>query len=449
MRAAADMRDFGSASGHGGLTGHGAGGAPRARKLPRAWVVAILASPILIVGALFWTMAILLKQPPVMSEPPVGAGAGTTGGVNAIGEMLAGHKANAGIDYRQEENREKRTENSKDASAAGVGADEEQVQPGGRPAGPARGPSQAPVSRAPGQASAPSDQPEMPIVGKTIKVRVKGGAGPGAKLVRDLTVWLPEGYDAPENKDKTYPVLYLMDGQNLFQKHKGIPAEWGVDETATRLIEKGVIEPVIIVGVPHGGPYRIDEYLPDANVRLDKHEAHGQEFVEWMTSVVVPAVEKEVRAKPGAENRAIGGSSLGAMIGLVAGSSHPEVFGNVLAESPSLILGGHEIWKTLFADKKKWAGRVYMGMGGEEYGEERAKDRDNEALVGAATSLRDTIAKVSPGTKIYLFTDLDAVHTEQAWADRLPKALEFLFPAAKVKEQPAGTKSTEKPGLGK
>ncbi|HZW07014.1 MAG TPA: alpha/beta hydrolase-fold protein, partial [Phycisphaerales bacterium] len=98
------------------------------------------------------------------------------------------------------------------------------------------------------------------VTGTVKRLEVTGGDAPPFK--RDLLVWLPPGYDAPENKDHRYPVLYMTDGQNIFQKHPAIPAEWGVDETATKLINEKAVEPLIIVGIPHAGKLRTAEYLP-------------------------------------------------------------------------------------------------------------------------------------------------------------------------------------------
>src|SRR5690606_29958579 len=80
-------------------------------------------------------------------------------------------------------------------------------------------------------------------------------------VMRDALVWLPPGYDDPANADRRYPVLYLQDGQNVFDKPADglTPAEWGADETATRLIASGEIEPIIIVAIPNAGAGRVAE----------------------------------------------------------------------------------------------------------------------------------------------------------------------------------------------
>jgi hypothetical protein len=150
---------------------------------------------------------------------------------------------------------------------------------------------------------------KLSVTGDVRRLAVQGGAGGAEALSRDLLVWLPEGYDAPENAGRRYPVLYMMDGQNIFEAMPGLPGEWGVDETAQSLIAAGKVEPLIIVGVPHAGEYRLTEYLPVGSVQ--GHSGDGANFVAWMRGEVMPRVERAFRVKGGAEHTGIGGASLG------------------------------------------------------------------------------------------------------------------------------------------
>jgi predicted alpha/beta superfamily hydrolase len=247
--------------------------------------------------------------------------------------------------------------------------------------------------------------------------------------MRDAIVWLPPGYFAPENASRRYPVLYLMDGQNVFEKLPNIPAEWNADETATELIKAGSVEPMIIVGVPNGASARMNEYLP-LDVLRDVPPA-GDQFADWLVGVVVPRVDRAFRTD--AARNTIGGSSLGAIISLHAAARHPEVFKAVLAESPSLTAGAmDERWKSWTGGFKAWPSRLYLGVGGKEHNNPAQADADL-ALVNAVTQLRDQAidaeraAQRDPGG-VKLAIDPDATHTESAWAKRFPDALKFLFP---------------------
>jgi predicted alpha/beta superfamily hydrolase len=257
-------------------------------------------------------------------------------------------------------------------------------------------------------------------VGTVRRITVVGGGIPGA--FRDALVWLPPGYDDPANADRRYPVLYMHDGQNLFEQIPGLPAEWRADETATELTEFGKITPLIIVGVPHAGPGRASEYLPIPV--LDDIEPRGEAYVNFLISEVIPRVERAFRTAPGAENRAIGGASLGGLISLYAATRHPQTFGKVLAESPSLVLRGKRL-TNLFSDAD-WPQRVYLGMGGKE----TAKAETNAALVAAVKDLYSQLEARGLSTEHrMLLIDENAVHDEGAWAKRFPTALKFLFPA--------------------
>lgn len=277
---------------------------------------------------------------------------------------------------------------------------------------------------APGQTKTDAANKYRPIsvsAGTIKRVEVTGGAQ--ASMVRDLLVWLPPGYDAPENATRSYPVLYMQDGQNLFEKIPGIPAEWQADETAAKLIAEGKIEPLIIVGIPHAGAGRISEYSPIALV--DGNAPRGAAYLSFLTSEVMPRVERAFRVKTGPQNTAIGGSSLGGLIALDAGASSPGVFGKVLAESPSITLSNRAGFRHL-ASKPTWPARIYLGMGGSETG----NAGDNQAMVAGAEALGELArGKGVKSDAMLINVDRDAKHDEAAWAKRFPQALMFLFPA--------------------
>jgi predicted alpha/beta superfamily hydrolase len=256
------------------------------------------------------------------------------------------------------------------------------------------------------------------------RLQVRGGAGTAEHRARDLQVWLPPGYDAPENAGETYPVLYMHDGQNLFEKHQNVPDEWAADETAKRLIEAGQIRPIIIVGVPHSGGGRINEYMPIAGAR-DGVEAQGQVHVRWLVSEVMPRVQRAFRVSSNPAETVIGGSSLGAIISIEAYSVNPQLFGGLLLESPSLTLGNREVVNNWLATKTQWPAKVFIGVGGKELGGD-AGER-NVQYVAAAKELEQRIGRSSAASTTRLSMDPEATHNEAAWAKRLPEALQFFF----------------------
>lgn len=269
----------------------------------------------------------------------------------------------------------------------------------------------------------------LEVTGDVRRLPVRGGAGGAEALSRDLLVWLPPGYDEPENAGRSYPVLYMMDGQNLFEAMPGLPGEWGVDETAQRLVESGEIRPLIIVGVPHAGEHRLTEYLPFGTIQ--GHTGDGEAFVAWMRHEVMPRVERAFRVRTGPEHTGIGGASLGGAISLFAATRHPDVFGRVLVESLPLLADDGVGARAYLDAVSDWPDRVYVGMGGREVSN-NGRDSDRNAMYRAWAEELDTRLKEAGlgEDRRLLRIDAEANHNEPAWAARFPDAVRFLFPAA-------------------
>jgi predicted alpha/beta superfamily hydrolase len=280
--------------------------------------------------------------------------------------------------------------------------------------------------RTPEEARAPRSEVEMPIeaVGTVRRLELIGGAGRAAGLVRNAQVWLPPGYDDPANADRRYPVLYMLDGQNMFDTPAGGFGEWRADESATRLIEQGVIEPLIIVGIPHAGLYRSDEYSPFAWV--PNAQPSGAAFEAWLLTHVIPRAERAFRIAEGPANTAIGGSSLGGVMSLYIATRHPDRFGLLLAESVATMGGPGSEFSQHIDATEAWPRRVYLGMGGEEA--RGMQGGGSQQYTDWATSIeRRALATRNPPEVLCRIVP-DHTHNEEAWAARLPEALEFLFP---------------------
>jgi enterochelin esterase-like enzyme len=268
----------------------------------------------------------------------------------------------------------------------------------------------------------------LKVTGEVRRLQVSGGPTAGGQP-RDLMVWLPPGYSSPANAAARYPVLYLHDGQNLFEQHPGIPAEWKVDEIATSLVQRHMMTPAIIVGVPHTGAGRVSEYLPVA--AIEGVQPRGDAHIAWLLSEVKPRVESAFRVRSGPEHTGIGGASLGAAVALRAAAAHPDVFGVLLAESLPLRTGDAAAWDGLIDSVHTWPRRTYVGGGGGEYGAEETRAADNARYVEAIRALeaRMELAGLGPDRRLVI-VEPGANHTEAAWSARLPRALSFLFPPA-------------------
>lgn len=248
------------------------------------------------------------------------------------------------------------------------------------------------------------------------------------KDIRNLRVWLPANYFAPVNRNKRYPVLYMQDGQNLFDEATAYNHEWKFDETVQFLTGSMLIHPMIVVGIDNT-PRRANEYLPypDAdNKDLGKYETqdvHGKQYGDFVINEVMPLVQKKYRVLFGPHNTGLGGSSYGGAVTLYTVLAHPGVFGKALIESPSLLIGNKQLLKdaekgTLFPEK------MYVGIGTAEDSDERASARDVEAVQDLEMILR---AKGLGPTKLKVVVEEGAKRDEIAWSKRLQGALLFLY----------------------
>ncbi len=242
-------------------------------------------------------------------------------------------------------------------------------------------------------------------------------------LTRRLTVWLP-----PRRRDRRasrHPVLYLNDGQNLFDPERAFAGNtWLVPQTATRLVRTGMIPPLIIVGIDHGGARRGREYLPvEDELNPTATNPLGREYAEFVTREVIPFVARNYPVATGASNTAFGGSSYGAIAALNTAIVKPGVFGRLLIESPSLYVGGEYLIQRA-RNVTRWPGRIYLGVGTRE----TSRAERNEETVNNVLALASILRRAGMGSRrLRLVVEQGATHSEGAWAGRLPDALEFLY----------------------
>ena len=241
--------------------------------------------------------------------------------------------------------------------------------------------------------------------------------------VRRLTVWMPPR--ARARRAGPYPVLYLNDGQNLFDPARAFAGNtWRVAETATRLVRTRRVPPMIIVGIDHGGVRRNREYLPvEDALNPTAKDPLGREYAEFVTREVMPFIARHYPIARGASNTGFGGSSYGAIAALNTAMTKPGVFGKLLVESPSLYVGGEYLLGRA-SHIQRWPGRIYLGVGTSET---RNAER-NEETVAHVLKLESILREAGLGARrLHVIVEEGATHSEGAWAGRLPAALEFLF----------------------
>lgn len=239
---------------------------------------------------------------------------------------------------------------------------------------------------------------------------------------RDLVVYLPPGYE--QEPDRRYPVLYLHDGQNLFEGATAfVPGQdWHVSDTAEERITSGAVEPLIIVGIYNAGKHRIDEYTP---TRDRKQGAGGDAalYGQMLTRELKPFIDKTYRTLPDPANTGLGGSSLGGLVTLFLGMLHPDIFGKLAVLSPSVWWDNRVILKLVRMVDPKPRLQIWLDIGTGEGGKH----------VLNARALRDELLKAGwvPGADLIYAEIPEAGHSEAAWAARVGPLLEYLFPAHK------------------
>jgi predicted alpha/beta superfamily hydrolase len=228
---------------------------------------------------------------------------------------------------------------------------------------------------------------------------------------RDILVYLPSSYD---KSDKPYPVLYMHDGQNLFDPATSFAGEWGVDTALARAPRKG--RRAIVVGIPNAGIDRIREYSPFVDARIGG--GAGEAYLGWLEGTVKPIVDARYRTIRSPEGTGIGGSSLGGLISLYAFFRSPARYGFAAALSPALWFGDGQIFR--FVESAGYVrGRIYLDVG----------TREGEGTLANAQQMRDLLLGLGyqRGRDLMWVEDKGGMHNESAWGRRLRSALPFLL----------------------
>lgn len=241
---------------------------------------------------------------------------------------------------------------------------------------------------------------------------------------RLLRVWLPPGYDLPENAGQHYPAFYLNDGQNLFEQATSFTGiEWQVDETADRLIRTREIPPTIFVGIDNAGPERLKEYLPYRSLNPVVLRPQGSRYPQFLVEEVITFVSQHYRTAKGPEHTLLGGSSLGGLISLYVVIAHPGAFGRVLLESPSLWVGNRRILRDC-RGFRQWPEKIFLGIGTREVGRE---EKDRQTVENVLELERILKRSGLDDRRLRVEVGEGATHSEGAWAARFPGALKFLL----------------------
>jgi predicted alpha/beta superfamily hydrolase len=218
---------------------------------------------------------------------------------------------------------------------------------------------------------------------------------------RRVWIYLPESYRTSKQK---YPVLYMHDGQNVFDDATSAYGEWGVDEALDTLGPKR--KEIIVVGIDNGDNKRLNEYSPYDMEKYGKGE--GDQYVDFLVQTLKPYIDKHYRTRRNKTNTFTAGSSMGGLISFYAILKYPKVFGGAGVFSPAFWIAPQ--LKSIHPKQaKKVKGKIYFYAGGQE----------SETMVTDMLNVFDQMRQLSKA-KIKTVIRAEGKHNEPAWRQEFP-----------------------------
>ena len=234
------------------------------------------------------------------------------------------------------------------------------------------------------------------------------------QLDRERRIWIYLPPDYEETNDR-YPVIYLQDGQNVFDAYQSFSGEWKIDETLNSFSANGGIK-AIAVAIDNGGSERLNEYSPWINSRYGG--GLGDEYAAFIVETLKPFVDKSFRTKAERENTIIAGSSMGGLISMYTAIEYQETFGKAIIFSPAFWFAPE---LDDFVDKtgKEQRMKFYFLAGRQE---------DNGSVAKAIWDMNNLLVEEGFGEgELFVRTHADGQHSEWYWAREFPGALQWLF----------------------
>ncbi|MEB3284771.1 MAG: alpha/beta hydrolase-fold protein [Candidatus Sericytochromatia bacterium] len=262
---------------------------------------------------------------------------------------------------------------------------------------------------------------------------------PALDREREVVVYLPPGYHNEPNR--RFPVMYMFDGQNLFDSATAFNQEWAVDETCDHLIRTGELAPLIVVGVYNGNEKRVSEQSPWKDNRLGA-DGDGHAFLRWVVGGLKDYIDTHYRTLTGPEDTGVGGSSMGGLTALYAAYRYPLVFGRVAALSPAFWFARSQIFRYIASSTAPPGARIYLDCGELE----TARVHPKRDFYRVAYSMVDllTVQGFRLNDNLMWLSDPKGTHSEDCWARRLGPALRYLFPPRKKTTASGSTRGTRR-----
>lgn len=236
---------------------------------------------------------------------------------------------------------------------------------------------------------------------KNVKIIDTSFVIPQLNRVRRVWIYLPADY---ATSDKRYPVMYMHDGQNVFDDATSFAGEWGVDETLDSISPRK--KEMIVVAVDHGSAKRINEYCPYDMERFGKGE--GSQYVDFLVKTLKPHIDKNYRTQKDKANTFIAGSSMGGLISMYAVLKYPAVFGGAGIFSPAFWVAP-KIFDDIKTKGKTVNSKLYFFCG----------QMESESMVSDMSKAFEEMRKVSKSEMTCVIRP-DGKHTEWVWREEFP-----------------------------
>lgn len=237
---------------------------------------------------------------------------------------------------------------------------------------------------------------------------------PQLNRTRGIWIYLPPDYDT---EDKTYSVLYMHDGQNLFEDTTSFMGEWGVDETLDSLFSNGYDVP-IVVGINNGGMHRTEELSPWANEKYGG--GNGDLYMCFMVETLKPEIDKRYRTRPEAEHTAIMGSSIGGLISFYGGLKYNDTFRKIGVFSPSFWYSDSVYTFTKQAHIAEDTRVLLLGS-----------EPEDSTMVPDMRKIADLLSGKLPADQIKVVGTTYGAHSEWYWKKEFPEAVIWLMELGK------------------
>lgn len=251
-------------------------------------------------------------------------------------------------------------------------------------------------------------EPAKSTAGKNVHIIDTAFYIPELKRTRRIWIYLPEEYDL--NQEKRFPVMYMHDGQNLFDNATSFSGEWGIDE----FMDSTSLPKCIVIGIDHGNDRRLNEYNPYDNKKFGNGE--GKKYLKFLVKTLKPFVDGTYRTMPDKNNTFIAGSSMGGLISMYAVLEYPKVFGAAGVFSPAFWISGNRIFSDIEKKGKKVDSRIFI-YGGKLEG---------ETMVPHILHAVDLLTKKSRAKVTSLIRD-EGKHTETRWRAEWPGFYSWLM----------------------